>query len=491
MEMLKVDKNKITDTKGNPIQLRGTCIGGWMNMEDFINGFTGSEHGLRHAVGEEIGLTKAEFLFDRMQHHFFGEEDIKFIKSWGATTIRIPLNYRHFEDDENPFSYKEKGFTRLDEILGLCEKHGLYVILDLHAVQGYQNTHWHSDNDIRHSLFWHDKTYQDRFIALWEEFARRYQGRAVIAGYNLMNEPCVNTPHGDYPHNFFANYKPDWERMNRIYRRAVDAIRKIDPHHIIFLEGDNYSKLFEGLEAPFADNLVYSSHNYTAAGFGPGPYPGIADAKTARIESGVYWDREKQLQVFTDHQGTKYTQKHQVPLWVGEFGSVYNGPLDEVPHRLAAMDDQLRIFEEFGAHWTTWTYKDVGVMGLAMLDPESEYMERISSIIRMKHQLNTDDWMIWLPGREARNTIANLATTLENVIGDTDINHSFNIAALSQSVLTVYTGALIQPVYAKLFKNMSEEKIDDVMQSFAFKNCKINDGLLNVLKKHTNKTVVS
>ncbi|MCT2536656.1 glycoside hydrolase family 5 protein [Aquibacillus koreensis] len=486
MDLLQVNQDRIVREDGSTVQLRGTCVGGWLNMEDFINGFTGSEHGLRDTAASILGRAKAEFLFERMQHYFFGEDDIAFIKSWGGNTIRLPLNYRHFEDDENPFVYKEEGFQKLDAIVDLCEKHGVYIIFDLHAVQGWQNTHWHSDNDHRQSLFWHDKTYQDRFVALWEEFARRYKNRAVVAGYNLMNEPCSNTPHGDYPHTFFNNYKADWERLNRVNRRAVEAIRKIDPDHIIILEGDNYSKFFDGMEAPFADNLVYSSHNYTAAGFGPGPYPGIADAKTARIDSGLYWDRDKQRQVFTDHQGSVYAQKHKVPLWVGEFGSVYNGPEQEIPDRLRAMDDQISIFEEFGAHWTTWTYKDVGVMGLAMLDPESEYMQRIASIVEMKHKLNTDDWMIWLPGMKARWHVDELAKHLEKVIGDDDLNHAYNVAALSQSVLTVYTGALIQPAYVKLFKGLSEEKIDDIMASFALKNCKINHGLVDVLKKHTN-----
>ncbi len=485
MELLQVENNKIIGASGKPIQLRGTCIGGWMNMEDFINGYTGTEHALRYTMAETIGKEKAEFLFDRLLHYFFGEDDIKFIKSWGATAIRIPLNYRHFEDDEAPFIYKESGFERLDKIIDLCEKHKLYVILDLHAVQGYQNTHWHSDNDVRHSFFWHDKTYQDRFVALWEEFARRYNGRSVIAGYNIMNEPCVNTPHGDFPHTFFKNYKPDWERMNRIYRRTVEAIRDIDSDHIIFLEGDNYSKLFEGLEAPFATNLVYSSHNYTAAGFGPGPYPGVADAKTARVESGKHWDLDVQKEVFNSHEGTQFADKYNVPLWVGEFGSVYNGPENEISDRLDAMDDQLGIFEEFGAHWTTWTYKDVGVMGLITLDAESEYLQKISSIFKMKHLLNTDDWMIWLPGFKARQSVEELATHLEEVVNP-ELSHSFNLSSLSQAILTIYAGALIQPEYAKIFKDLSEEEIDLIIQSFAFKNCKVNEGLLNVLEKHTN-----
>jgi hypothetical protein len=485
MNMLQVQKDKIIDATGEPVQLRGVSVGGWMNMEDFINGFTGTEHALKETVAKEIGSSKAEFLFERMQYYFFGEDDIHFIKSTGANTVRLPLNYRHFEDDEVPFTYKESGFQQLDRIIDLCEKHGVYVILDLHSVQGFQNTHWHSDNDIRHSFFWHDRTYQDRFVALWEEFARRYHGRSVIAGYNIMNEPCVNAVHGDFPHTFFANYKPDWERMNQIYRRTVDAIRKIDPTHIIFIEGDMHSKLFAGLEAPFADNLVYSSHNYTSAGFGPGPYPGIADAKNARTEGGKYWDRNVQIQEFTNHEGFKYTQKHQVPLWVGEFGSVYNGPQNEIQDRLRAMDDQIGVFEEYGAHWTTWTYKDVGVMGLVTLDPESEYLERIASITKMKLALNTDDWMIWLPGHQARKYVEDMASHLEEVIGDPNMSHSFNIACLSQSVLTIYAGALIQPTYAKLFKDLSEEQIDRIMQSFSFKNCKVNDGLLEIINKYT------
>ena len=71
-----------------------------------------------------------------------------------------------------------------------------------------------------------------------------------------------------------SNYKPNFGRMNAVYRRLVTEIRKIDSRHIIFLEGDEYARSFSGLEKPFDDNLAYSSHNYTVPGFGPGQYPG-------------------------------------------------------------------------------------------------------------------------------------------------------------------------------------------------------------------------
>jgi len=152
------------------------------------------------------------------------------------------------------------------------------------------------------------------------------------------------------------------------------------------------------------------------------------------------------------------------------------------------MDDQIGIFEEFGAHWTTWTYKDVGVMGLVTLVPKSEYIERLSSIFIMKHALNTDDWMIWLPGYKARQSVEELAYHLEAVVNP-EMSNAANLSSLSQAILTVYAGALIQPEYAKIFKDLSEEEIDVIKQSFAFKNCKINEGLLNILKKYTNAKV--
>ena len=43
MERLKVQNGQIVKTSGDPIYLRGYNIGGWLNMEDFINGFVGVE----------------------------------------------------------------------------------------------------------------------------------------------------------------------------------------------------------------------------------------------------------------------------------------------------------------------------------------------------------------------------------------------------------------------------------------------------------------
>ncbi len=471
MERLEVQNGQIVTASGSPVNLRGSCVGGWMNMENFINGYPGDESGVRAQIAEVLGSGKAEFFFDRMLDYFLDEEDIRFMKDCGATVVRLPVNYRHFERDDAPFQYLEKGFARLSQAIDWCTRHGLYVIIDLHAVQGWQNPDWHCDNSSRHTQFWTQKQFQDRFVALWEEFARRYQGNWTIAGYNVMNEPVTNTPRG----RFTGQYNPDWEIINQVYRRVVKAIRAIDPQHIIFLEGDYFSSRFAGLEPPFADNLVYSSHNYTAAGFGPGSYPGEF--------GGVYWDLKKQEALFLEHEGTRFTQQHQVPLWVGEFGSAYNGPVQENEDRLQALDDQLTVFAKHQAHWTTWTYKDVGVMGWVTLPPESEYLQIIAPALKAKYELYSDFWMRWLPPTPIVQAVEEVAHLIEGALADPNLDQAANRTYLLQQTLSGYAGNFLQPYYARCFKGMTENDIDHALSSFALKNCCPNEGLIGVLKK--------
>jgi endoglucanase len=471
MERLEVRNGKIVNAAGHPVMLRGTCVGGWMNMENFINGYPGDESGVREAMTQVLGSRKAEFFFDRMLDYVLAEDDIRFMKECGATVVRLPLNYRHFERDDEPFHYTKRGFARLDQALQWCTKYGLYAILDMHAVQGWQNTDWHCDNSSRQTLFWNHTLFQDRFVKLWEEFARRYKGNTTIAGYNVMNEPVTNARFG----RFTTQYSPNWSIINEVYRRVTDSIRAIDPDPIVFLEGDYFSSRFAGFEPPFADNLVYSSHNYTAAGFGPGSYPGTFN--------DVEWNLAKQEELFANHEGSRFARRHNVPLWVGEFGSAYNGPANENEDRLQALDDQITVFGNQGAHWTTWTYKDVGVMGWVTLPPESEYMQVIAPALKAKYDLYSDFWMRWLPPTPAVDAVSRLGEIIEGAVAGSEVDIPANRTYLMQAALSGYVGNFLQPYYAKCFSGMTENDIDRVLQSFALKNCLPNEGLVGLLKK--------
>jgi hypothetical protein len=288
-----------------------------------------------------------------------------------------------------------------------------------------------------------------------------------------MNEP-VTSPGANNRNPYSAPTATDWPALNRLYARTVKAIRAIDPDHIIFLEGDDYSRFFRGLDAPFSPNLAYSSHNYMAAGIGTGPYP------TAEL------DKTRLAETFRSCEGYAFTREHKVPLWVGEFGAVFNGPPSEIPARLRALDDQIAVMEECGAHWTTWTYKDVGVMGWMTVAPDSKYMETIRPALDLKMKLHAEGWG-WLPPSPMDAAVDQLNRVILEALGDPAVGRYVNHAHLTKTTLCTYVAGLLQTPYARCFKGMSESQIDEALSSWSFRKCRANKGQIAVLRKHFSR----
>jgi aryl-phospho-beta-D-glucosidase BglC (GH1 family) len=455
LSFLRVSGSQIVDEQGQEVRLRGVSLGGWLNQENFITGFPGNEAAMRRAVEMELGRERAAFFFERFLSYFITEADLRYIRSLGLSVIRVPFNYRLFEDDMRPFEYKDEGFRWLDRVIGWARAHKLYVILDLHAYPGCQNRGWHSDNPSGEAGFWGQKCFEDRAIALWSELARRYRDEPTVAGYNVMNEPDADDVH----------------LLNAYYRRATDAIRAIDTRHILFLEGNRYSKQFDVLDAPFDANTVYSSHNYVEPGLNDWLYPGTID--------DTIWDSERLAEDY--ERETSWVRAHGCPSWAGEFGSIYAGK-ERDAMRLRATGDMIDIFEHHRHLWTLWTYKDLGLMGLVYLPSESEWMRRTQPVREAKRLLRCDAWIERAPGltdQPLQALSAALSARLgewlpdAQTLGDT-LLYSLGGIQLSQALL---------PAFARQFNGMSETQIDTMMQSFAFENCVRRDYLAQVLQR--------
>ena len=456
-DFLRVENSKIVNGRGEIVHLRGFCLGGWMNMENFITGYPAHESGMRTAIAAVLGEEKARFFFDRFLHYFIREDDLRFIKNLGCTVVRIPFNYRHFESDDRPFEYRSEGFALLDEAIGWARTHKLYVVLDLHAVQGWQNAGWHCDNAAGMPLFWGQKVFEDRAVALWEELARRYRDEPFVAGYNVMNEP----------------YCAEAKWLNRFYRRVTQAIRAIDPDHILFLEGNHYSQQFHELEPPFDSNTVYSSHYYTVPGLDAEEYPGQFD--------GVFYDRERVEAGYLAR--AEFMRQHHVPHWLGEFGCIYTDESLE-DSRLRVMADLLDIAEERGDHWTIWTYKDIGKMGLVYAAPESAWMRRTCPVREAKTVLRCDSW-IERNEAEISRLIAHMGEYIQTAVA----NLSGDWTHLAEVLMPVICDGAISrsllPAFAEQFRGMSETEIDEMMQSFALENCVQRLGLVKLIEEAT------
>jgi len=179
-------------------------------------------------------------------------------------------------------------------------------------------------------------------------------------------------------------------------------------------------------------------------------------------------------------QGIRVFSQHRV----SEFGAIYSADQVELPDRLLALDEQMSVFDKYAAHWSLWTYKDLGIMGVVNVRPDSGYMRVIQPVFSVKKELHADNWSHFLPPTQAVQLVNQLADLVEEEIdypvADSVANHRY----MAQHLLSNYVAPLLQPVFARQFQGMSETKLDEVLQSFRIQQCQVNQPLLNVLKKH-------
>lgn len=458
--ILKVNQTQIQNSLGEVILLHGVGLGGWMNMENFITGFPATESAFRHVVNRALGKEKAVFFFERYLEHFFTDADADYIRSMGLNMVRLPFNYHHFEDDMNPMVMLESGFRHLDRVIKICADHEIYTILDLHSAAGFQNQDWHSDNPTQQALFWQHKHFQDRTVWLWENIAARYRDNPWVAGYDVLNEPS----------------DPSSEMLVAFYNRVVPAIRKIDPDHIIFLEGNRFSQAFSMLGSPMP-NVVYTLHNYAVPGFiGGGDYPGVT--------LGEYYDKAVLKDKFL--KTCEYMLENKTPIWVGEFGPVYTGDPVKDEMRYQILEDQLSFYREVGASWCLWTYKDLGLQGPVSLRPNSKWIQKIKPILEKKAILGVDSW-----GGTDKN-IRHIMDPIEQTFIEFYPNYRpFPFDTRWQINRIVRNILLAEPLledFYPILKDLDFAEIDELMESFRFDHCQLRSELVQILKKEQQVT---
>lgn len=455
LTMLRTSGDKIVDAHGTPVRLRGVCIGGWLNMENFLTGYAYNEQSMRELVRKSIGDDAYHRFFDRLLLSFFGEEDARFLGEQGFNSVRIPVNYRHVESDARPFEYLPDAFAHLDRAIEALGRHGVYSIIDLHALPGWQNHDWHADNPTHRPTFWDHPHFQDRVVAIWEHIAAHYVGNPFVAGYNLMNEPA------------------DESRVlvGPVYQRILEAVRRIDPDHTIYLDGNTYSTQFDIFDDVW-ENTVYTLHDYVPSGFGRGgPYPGVTD--------GAWIDKEAAERKFLER--SEYARRTGTPVVVGEFGPVYMGDpaIDEQRRRI--LEDQLELYKRYDASWALWVYKDLGRQGLVNVRADSPYRRRFDDFVAKKNRLGADHWGSTEIGvREVTQPVQDL---VEREFPGFDPYPWGRFDYVRRIMLNTMIARPLAEEYADLFRGLDGSELDALADSFAFENCEVRESLLEQLRR--------
>ncbi|MGN1339370.1 MAG: glycoside hydrolase family 5 protein [Oscillospiraceae bacterium] len=208
-------------------------------------------------------------------HH--NEDSFRELSELSFNSVRFLLNYRWFEDDSEPYSYKQEGFDYIDKSIALAKKYGIGLVLNMHYPQGgYQS-------QGSGTALWTDQENQSRLSALWGEIARRYADEPEIIGYGIVNEPVVPEK---------ATLEETVGQCRSLVQRCTDEIRRCDSRHMIFAERvaavqdiatgemlwEKYTaeKLWYLIDDP---NVVYESHFYEPSDFthqnadAPAEYP--------------------------------------------------------------------------------------------------------------------------------------------------------------------------------------------------------------------------
>lgn len=454
--MIHVDGDHLATADGERLRLRGVGLGGWMNMENFITGFPSTEELHRKALLRVVGQDAHDAFFERFLEVFFTDHDAELLAGIGMNCVRVPFHYRHFEDDDRPMVLKKEGFQLLDKLVETCARHGLYTVLDLHAAPGFHNQRWHSDNPTHRSFFWTHRHFQDRVVHLWEALAEHYRDNPWVAGYNPLNEPADS----------------DGDTIGPFYARLHAAIRAVDPHHVIYLDGNRHATEFDLFRDPLP-NTVYTVHDYALAGFADsGDYPGLS--------RGHYVDRDYLRERFLTRSA--YMRKTGTPIWVGEFGPVYSGDVRRDAARYRVLADQLGIYDEHAAGWSLWTYKDIGLQGVAHLPAGSPYLRRIEPVLEKKARLGVDVWGGVDTG--VRHILDPLERAVAEEFPDFDplpFGRQQWIHVLVRHIL------LAEPMvddFARCFAGLDADAMRGLADCFALDHCTVRAPLVDVLREH-------
>lgn len=180
------------------------------------------------------------------------EADIARIAGWGMDHIRVPVDYFTFETSPDIYDEGRLGF--IDRCLDWCKKYGLSMILDLHEAPGYSffNTNETDRADVftgsKSNTLFADTALQERFIRIWQMFARRYRSEGRNLAFELLNEIVLD----------------DIGPWNRLWKAAVEKIRVIDPDRTIIIGPNRNSDASElkNLEVTDDPGVVYTFHFY-------------------------------------------------------------------------------------------------------------------------------------------------------------------------------------------------------------------------------------
>lgn len=253
---LKVKGQDIVTPNGESFLIQGINLGNWLNPEGYMFLFkdVSSYRLIDQAFREMVGPDFTDQFWKTFKDNYITREDIAYIKQTGMNSIRLPFHYKLFTDEDYMgLKSNQDGFARVDSVIKWCKAEGLYVILDMHDAPGGQ-TGDNIDDSYGYPWLFESETSKQLFSEIWKKIADRYKNEPTVLGYDLLNEPIAT---------YFTNKEEINKLLVPVYKRGIEAIRSVDPNHIILLGGAQWNSNFSMFDEKAIDsNMLYTCHRY-------------------------------------------------------------------------------------------------------------------------------------------------------------------------------------------------------------------------------------
>ena len=300
LPFVRVQGDKFVDDTGAQVNLRGVNLGNWLSLETWMFGLDESivrdQRTVFDILEQRFGAEEAERLLDIHRAGWITQRDFDQIAALGFNSVRIPLWYGLMEREDEPFMLREDAWEWTDRALEMAEQAGIYVLFDMHGVQGGQSLDQPS-GDVNANDIWNSPQDRERLAWLWQHFARQYKNNPHFLGYDVINEP-----YGDFNTDHRQN-------LIEIGDRIHSVVREIDPDRPILIPGS-----IEGIDF-YGDP---AARGWTGIGFTEHFYPGIFDGNERSLGTHArFWNGEAASK-------RAFVESVNAPYVIGEFNPIWN-----------------------------------------------------------------------------------------------------------------------------------------------------------------------
>jgi len=272
----------------------GTNIGGWLVLEPWITPslfyrYLGLSHNSEknnigidsYTVCESLGPEEGNKVMRAHWDSWYTEDHIKQLADRKVEMVRLPIGDWTLDPYGPYVGCMDGAADKIQWMLDTCEKYGIKVLMDVHAVKGSQNgfdnsgqtkrLEWIDDDHFKHwsvadanwqgefkdGEFVRDQDNFNRSVQVSEDLLKKWGSHPAFGAFEPVNEPWWNS---------------DYDYLKQFYREVRPLVQKYAPQaYFVFHDGFSYdgglwNDLFEDTDKVVLDHHYYQAFNYYANG---------------------------------------------------------------------------------------------------------------------------------------------------------------------------------------------------------------------------------